>query len=160
MLRTSTRGTSTWYTSTTIRSIIPSTCVRCHQRYYYNTIRCFILAGSAFASTGRYRSVGTLLAVPPHALRAREVIVYSHCGARDGERGGATILVYAWWYCKEARGPLYAVHHAAYTSSLPSKIIGVYTMEGTTKYQNVGLLMFRFVLASSCRTKGPFFIYF
>ena len=32
--------------------------------------------------------------------------------------------------------------------------------EGTTKYQDVGLLMFRFVLVSSCRTKGLFFFFF
>ena len=30
-------------------------------------------------------------------------------------------------------------------------------MEGTTKYQNTGLLMFRFVLVFSCRTKGPLY---
>ena len=50
-----------------------------HQRYY-NTIRCFsLLLGFIFASTGRYRSVGTLRAVTPHALHAR-VLPYTCTG--------------------------------------------------------------------------------
>ena len=60
---------------------------RCHQGYYstYNDviIRCFILLGSMFASTGRYLPIHWnttyyYSAVTPHALRARVVIVYRY----------------------------------------------------------------------------------
>ena len=172
--------------TSTVPSVSHQVCTwyeRCHQRYYSQ--RCvFILLGSIFASTARYLSIGTLLvrAVTHYALRARVVIVSilvsvrAHIirdtcfylflrtrsragGTRDRERGATILCVRTVVFCTEDRGPLHAVYHAAYSSSSPLPQIGVLVRWRGPQISKYGTLMFRFVLASSCRTKGPF-IYF
>ena len=46
---------------------------------------------------------------------------YAHdlgwAGFGTGSEAGQLYAVYARWYCEKGRGPLHAVHHAAYSSS-------------------------------------------
>ena len=50
----------------------------------------------------------------PACSRGNRILVLRGSGAG---RGGATILVYVRWYCKERQGPSHAVHHVTYNSS-------------------------------------------
>ena len=77
-------------------------------------------------------------------------------GARGGEPGEVTILCVR-TVVLQRRSGLVA---CSASCNLALSFHDWSTTEGTTKYQNMGLVLLCFLLISSCRTKGPFSILF
>ena len=78
-------------------------------------------------------------------------------GARGRERGGVTVLGVRTLLLQRCVGA-----HCLQCIMQPTVVPPSHnwsTMKGTTKYQNMGLLIFRFVLVSSSRTKGSFYFF-